>query len=49
MSTLQKANDIFIATLSKPDATTADLMKNNIFADNTQFLDIDTYKNSQFI
>ena len=49
MNKLQKPNDIFIATLSKPDATVADLLKNNITADNTSFLTMEEYMETPFV
>ena len=49
MNKVQKPNDIFIATLSKPDATVADLLKNNITADNTSFLTMEEYMETPFV
>lgn len=49
MKEVQKPNDIFIATLSAPNANVLDLLQNNINAGNTSFLTPDEYKETPFI
>jgi hypothetical protein len=38
------ANDMFLATVSNPQATTYDFLNNNVNPSNTQLLDIEEYK-----
>ena len=49
MKEVQKPNDIFIATLSAPEASVLDLLQNNINAENTSFLTPDEYKETPFV
>lgn len=44
MNEVMRDNDIFVATLQKPEITNVDLLKNNITLGNTQLLDRQTYK-----
>lgn len=46
---LKKPNDIFVATLNNPTATTYDLMSSEINPDNTSLYSKDEYKNSPFV
>jgi hypothetical protein len=39
-----KPNDIFIATFNAPEATPLELLKNNITAENTTFLNEEEYR-----
>jgi hypothetical protein len=49
MNTIQKPNDILIATLSAPQANTMDLLQNNITATNTSLLTPEEYKQTPFV
>ena len=49
MNTIQKPNDILIATLSAPQANTMDLLQNNITAANTSLLMPEEYKQTPFV
>lgn len=49
MKEIQKPNDILIATLSSPQATAMDLLRNDINIDNTSLLSKEEYKNTPFI
>lgn len=49
MKEIQKPNDIFVANLSAPEATTLDLLKNNINAENTSLLSPEEYKQTPFV
>ncbi|MDO4465483.1 MAG: hypothetical protein Q4C49_00535 [Bacillota bacterium] len=46
MNNIEKPNDIFVATLSNPNATSLDLLQNNINVNNTALLSRDQYKNT---
>jgi hypothetical protein len=46
---IRKPNDILVATLSSPTATTQDMLSVNINPDNTSLLTQDEYKQSPFI
>lgn len=49
MNEIQKPNDIFVATLSSPNATLKDLLANNINANNTSFLTPEEYKDTPLV
>jgi hypothetical protein len=49
MKEIQKPNDILIATLSTPQATAMDLLRNDINIDNTSLLSREEYKNTPFV
>lgn len=49
MNTIQKPNDILIATLSAPQANVIDLLQNNITAANTSLLMPEEYKQTPFV
>lgn len=49
MNSIQKPNDILIATLSAPQANVVDLLQNNINADNTSLLLPEEYKQTPFV
>lgn len=49
MNELQKPNDIFVATINAPQASTLDFLQNNINASNTSFLTPDEYKNTPMV
>jgi hypothetical protein len=49
MKEIQKPNDILIATLSSPQATAMDLLRNDININNTSLLSKEEYKNTPFI
>ena len=49
MNSIQKPNDILIATLSAPQANVVDLLQNNINADNTSLLKPEEYKQTPFV
>lgn len=44
-----KENDILVSTLLNPEANVNDLTKSEVNSDNTQFLPIESYRNSDFI
>lgn len=44
-----KPNDIFIATFNAPEATPLELLKSNITASNTSFLNKEEYKSTPFV
>jgi hypothetical protein len=46
---ITKPNDIFVASLNNPNATTYDLMSSNLTPDNTSFFSKDDYKQSKFV
>ena len=46
---IKKANDIFVATINNPNATTYDLTTLNLNPENTDLLPKDSYKESPFI
>ena len=49
MKESSKPNDMFLATLSRPDATELDLLKNDINLSNTQLLSRDEYKETPMV
>jgi hypothetical protein len=49
MNSIQKPNDILIATLSAPQATVVDFLQNNINADNTSILLPEEYKQTPLV
>ena len=49
MDKITKPNDIFVATLQAPDATTLDLIQNNINASNTSLLTPEEYKKTPMV
>lgn len=49
MNSIQKPNDILIATLSAPQANVVDLLQNNINVDNTSILTPEEYKQTPFV
>ena len=49
MDKITKPNDIFVATLQAPDATTLDLLQNNINASNTSLLTPEEYKKTPMV
>ena len=46
---ITKPNDIFVATLNNPSATTSDLMTLNLNPENTGLLPKDSYKKSKYV
>ena len=46
---IKKPNDIFVATINSPNATTYDLMSNGFNGENTSLFDKDEYKNTSFV
>ena len=46
---IKKPNDIFVATINSPNATTYDLMSNGFNVENTSLFDKDEYKNTSFV
>ena len=46
---ITKPNDIFVASFNNPDATTYDLMSNDVTPDNTSLYTKDQYKDSKFV
>ena len=46
---ITKPNDIFVATLNNPSATTSDLMTLNLSPENTGLLSKDSYKKSKYV
>ena len=46
---ITKPNDIFVASLNNPSATTYDLMTLNITPDNTSLYSKDDYKQSKLV
>jgi hypothetical protein len=49
MDKITKPNDIFVATLQSPNATTLDLLQNNINASNTSLLTPEEYKKTPMV
>lgn len=49
MKEITKPNDILVATLTAPEASTLDLLRNNLNADNTALLSKEEYKNTPLI
>ena len=49
MNNITKPNDMFAAVMQLPDANVYDLVKSNVFPDNTQLLDKDFYKTSKVV
>lgn len=49
MKEIEKENDIFLSTILNPEATSSDLVSNDINASNTGFLTPEEYKQSDFI
>ena len=49
MNEIKKPKDILLATLSSPNSTVMDLLKNDITAENTGLLSPEEYKNLDFI
>ena len=49
MNEIKKPKDILLATLSSPNSTVMDLLKNDITAENTGLLLPEEYKNLDFI
>jgi hypothetical protein len=49
MDEITKQNDIFVATLTNPQASLLDLQQSNINANNTGLLSMDDYKKSDFV
>lgn len=49
MDKITKPNDIFVATLQAPDATTLDLLQNDINASNTSLLTPEEYKKTPMV
>ena len=46
---IKKPNDIFVATINSPNATTYDLMSNGFNGENTSLFDKDEYKKTSFV
>ena len=49
MKEIKQPNDILVATLMSPEASSLDLLKNDINIDNTALLTPDEYKATPFI
>ena len=49
MNEIKNQNDILVATLSNPQATTLDLVKSNIMPNNTGFLSMDEYRDTKLV